>query len=401
MISVQDAEQLILELVKPLKEYEEVNLSQALGRILAKDIRSNLDFPYWDNSAMDGYAFCFADLQKFETLAIANQNIPAGSSQNLSVNSGECVRIFTGGVLPQGMDTVVMQEEVEISENRIRLKSVPKLGEYVRQKGEFYRAGTLLLEAGIKIGPSEIGILAATQNPKITVYRQLRVSIISTGNELRELSDSLKTGQIVDSNRYALSSLISQMGAIPISIGIVGDRPEDLAQSILKASSSDITISTGGVSVGDYDYVDSVLADLGADIHLRSCAIKPGKPLIIATLNHQLYFGVPGNPASVMVCFWRFINGAIAKLSGANSSYWYPKYIQAVTSDHLHAQGQRETYLWGHLEWNCSDRRWNFNPASNYNSGNLISWVGANGLAILKVNQTYIPKGELALIMMI
>jgi len=405
MISVQNAEALILDLVKTLEEYEEVDLSQAWGRVLVQDIRSNLDFPHWHNSSMDGYAFCYADLLKFETLAIAHQNIPAGRSQNISINSGECIRIFTGGVMPQGTDTVIMQEDVEVSENRIKLKTIPKLGEYVRKKSEFYQAGTVLLKAGIKISAAEIGILAATQNPKVTVYRQPRVSIISTGNELRELSDSLQMGQIVDSNQYALSSLIRQAGAVPVPIGIVGDRPEDLSKSILQASDSDMVVSTGGVSVGDYDYVDAVLADLGADIHLRSCAIKPGKPLTVATLNRKLYFGVPGNPASVMVCFWRFINGAIAKLSGANSQYWYPKYIQAVTSDDLHAQGQRETYLWGYLEWNDSDRRWNFHPASKdnsgYSSGDLISWAGANGLAILQVNQTYIPRGELALIMMI
>lgn len=408
MIPVKDAESLILDLVKPLEDFEEVDLTQTLGRILAKDIYSNLDFPLWHNAAMDGYAFRFNDLQQFATLEIAPSDIPAGSSQNFSIASGECVRIFTGGVLPEGADTVVMQEDVEIISDRLQIKILPKLGEYVRQKGEFYQAGTLLLQAGIKINPAEMGILAATQNQKVKVYRQPRVSIISTGNELRDLSNSLQKGQIVDSNQYALSGLLTQAGAIPISMGIVGDRPEDLAEIIIKAlTHSDLVISSGGVSVGDYDYVDRVLADLGANIQIKSCAIKPGKPLTVATFDQRfkqkLYFGVPGNPASLMVCFSRLIKGAIAKLSGANSAYWYPQYIEAITLEDLHAQGRRETYLWGYVTTN--HKHWQFQPISNhisgYSSGNLISWAGVNALAILKVNQTYIPKGESALVMML
>jgi molybdopterin molybdotransferase len=405
MIPVKDAESLILDLVKPLGDYEEVDLTQTLGRILADDIYSNLDFPLWNNSAMDGYAFRIEDLQQFATLKIAPSDIPAGSSKNFAITSGECVRIFTGGVLPDGADTVVMQEDVEIISDRLHIKILPKLGEYVRQKGEFYQAGTILLQAGIKINPAEMGILAATQNQKVNVYRQPRVSIISTGSELRDLShNSCQKGQIIDSNQYALSGLLTQAGAVPISMGIVGDRPEDLAEIMIKAlAHSDLAISSGGVSVGDYDYVDRVLADLGANIQIKSCAIKPGKPLTVASINHKIYFGIPGNPASLMVCFSRLIKGAIAKLSGANSAYWYPQYIQAIALDDLHAQGRRETYLWGYVTANHN--HWQFQPISNhisgYSSGNFISWAGVNALAILKVNQTYIPRGELALVMIL
>jgi molybdopterin molybdotransferase len=187
-------------------------------------------------------------------------------------------------------------------------------------------------------------------------------------------------------------------------MGIVGDRPEDIAEIMIKAlAHSDLVISSGGVSVGDYDYVDRVLADLGANIQIKSCAIKPGKPLTVASFNHKIYFGIPGNPASLMVCFSRLIKGAIAKLSGANSAYWYPQYIQAIALDDLHAQGRRETYLWGFVTANHN--HWQFQPISNhisgYSSGNLISWAGVNALAILKVNQTYIPRGEIALVLML
>jgi len=401
MISVKDAESLILNLIEPLRELEEIELGHALGRILAREVHSNVDFPYWHNAAMDGYTLRIADLQKYPTLAFAPWEIPAGSSQPVLLGTGECMRIFTGGMLPQGADTVVMQEDVEVRGDRLKLNIIPKSGEYVRQKGEFYQAGTTLLPSGIKLNPPEIGILAATQNYRVQVYRQPRVSIISTGNELvtfNKLPNSLQSGQIIDSNQYVLSGLITQAGALPIPLGIVGDRPEDLEKIIQTAlANSDLVISTGGVSVGDYDYVQQVLINLGAELHIQSCSIKPGKPLTVATFdrNHhrQIYFGLPGNPASTMVGFHRFIDGAIAKLSGANSQYWYPQYTKAIALADLHAQGRRETYLWGYLRWH--GQSYHFQPVDNYSSGNLISWAGINGLAILKVNQTYVPKGEI------
>ncbi len=427
MISVQDAEAIILNLIEPILACEEVELRHALGRVLAQDIHADADFPRWHNSAMDGYAFRYQDLQQFDTLEIAPLEIAAGSCESREINHGECARIFTGGILPKNADSVVMQEDVEIIENfpknRLKLKTdpktEPKLGDHVRQKGQYCASGTILLKQGIKINPAEMGILAMAQKPRVKVFRQPRVSIISTGNELRDLSQSsnelipqVPFGQIIDSNCHTISGMLTQIGAIPIFKGIVGDDPQNLSEIISNAlAQSDFVISSGGVSVGEYDYVESVLVDLGAKIHIRSCAIKPGKPLTVASFGQKLYVGVPGNPASTLVGFWRFIKGAIGKLSGANSQYWYPNYIEAVALEDLHAQGQRETYLWGFLSWSQAgsqignqtgnQKRWEFQPAPEHSSGNLISWAGANGLAILKVNQTFIPKGDLALVMMI
>jgi molybdopterin molybdotransferase len=160
-----------------------------------------------------------------------------------------------------------------------------------------------------------------------------------------------------------------------------------------------LVISTGGVSVGDYDYIDELLASLGANIHVRSVAIKPGKPLTVATMGNLLYFGIPGNPVSSMMSFWRFIRGAIAKLNGGNPSYWYPQFIKATTTEDLHAQGRRETYLWGNLTYQKGHPV--FQPVKNYSSGNLISVIGANSLAVMRVNQTYVPAGDEVMIMLI
>ena len=417
MLSVSEAERIILNLVKPFDpeiDSEILPLVQAIARILAEDIKSELDFPHWDNSAMDGYALRFADLEDIQDLrlAIATDEIPAGVAIAQTLAKGQCVRIFTGGMLPDGADTVIMQEDIERIDNFLQLKVKPTQGEYVRRKGEFIRSGAVLLSAGTRLGATEIGALASARCQQVKVYRQPKVAIISTGSELVSLDSSqpLQLGQIIDSNLYALSALVTQAGAIAIPFGTVRDNKAELEAVMQKAiSSADIVISTGGVSVGDYDYVDELLEKIGADIHVRSVAIKPGKPLTVASLTKSpkvmesevkvLYFGVPGNPVSAMMSFWRFIRGAIAKLNGSNENYWYPQFIQAIVTEDLHSQGRRETYLWGKLTYQKGKPT--FQPVSNYSSGNLISAIGANALALIRVNQTYVPSGDEVIVMII
>jgi molybdopterin molybdotransferase len=421
MLPVAEVEKIILDLVKPFDpeiDSEILSLSQSLNRILAEDIKSELDFPHWDNSAMDGYALRYADLENLQELklAIASEDIPAGVATSRILAKGECIRIFTGAMLPSGADTVVMQEDSDRLGNFLQLKVKPQEGEYVRRKGEFIQAGTMLVTAGTKLGATEIGALASARCQQVKVFRQPKVAIISTGNELASLEDSqlLQTGQIIESNLYALSTLINQSGAIAIPFGVVRDNRQELEALMRRAiATADIVISTGGVSVGDYDYVDELLVTIGADIHVQSVAIKPGKPLTFASFTRALnvnrsedkvlYFGVPGNPVSAMLSFWRFIQGAIAKLNGSNEAYWYPQFIRAVTTADLHAQGRRETYLWGKLTYARGNPI--FQPVknylNNYSSGNLISAIGTNALAVMRINQTYVPAGDEALIMLI
>ncbi len=412
MLSVAEVETIILNLVQPFDrkiDHEILPLSQTLNRILAEDIKSELDFPHWDNSAMDGYALRYADLEDMQELAIAPDEIPAGMAIAQTLAANQCVRIFTGGMLPVGADTVIMQEDTERIDDFLQLKVKPAQGEYVRRKGEFITAGTILVKAGTKLGATEIGALASAKCQQLKVYRQPKVAIISTGNELVSLDNSqpLQLGQIIDSNLYALSALVTQAGAIAIPFGTVNDDKAELEAVMQRAiASADMVISTGGVSVGDYDYVDELLEKMGADIYVRSVAIKPGKPLTVASLMHAergsgrtLYFGVPGNPVSAMIIFWRFIRGAIAKLGGADETYWYPQFIKAITTEDLHAQGRRETYLWGHLTYQKGNPV--FQPVKNYSSGNLISAIGANALAVMHVNQTYVAEGDQAIVMII
>ena len=429
MLPVSEVEKIILDLVKPFDpeiDSEVLPLPQTLNRILAEDIHSELDFPHWDNSAMDGYALRYEDLEDLEDLqlAIASHQIPAGVAIAQTLAKGECIRIFTGGKLPEGADTVIMQEDTERIDNFLQLKVKPIQGEYVRRKGEFIKAGATLIQAGTRLGATEIGALASARCQQVKVYRQPKVAIISTGNELVSLNSSqpLQSGQIIDSNLYALSALVTQAGAIAIPFELVRDDKTELEAVIQKAIAiADIVISSGGVSVGDYDYVDEILEKMGANIYVRSVAIKPGKPLTIASLTRFLnvnrdvnqhvnqhvnrsedkilYFGVAGNPVSAMVSFWRFMRGAIAKLNGTNETYWYPEFVRAVTTEDLHSQGRRETYLWGKLTYHQGKPV--FQPVPNYSSGNLIGAIGTNALAVMRINQTYVAAGDEAIVMLI
>ncbi len=408
MLPVKQAEEIILGLVQPLhdgEDTENVDLSSALSRILAKPVTSQLDFPHWDNSAMDGYAVRFADIefcddQQPAILEIVAE-ISAGVKPQRSIQPGQAARIFTGAVMPLGADTVVMQEQTQQEGERVKILAAPEPQAYVRHQGAYYKAGTPLLPGGIPIKAPEIAVLAAAQCTQLAVYRRPRVAIISTGDELVTPEQPLQPGQIVDSNQYALAALVAQIGGTPIPMGIVPDRPEALLEAIAQAvASADMVLSSGGVSVGDYDYVESILAQLGAEIHIRAVQIKPGKPLTFATFSGSatsnqkpvLYFGLPGNPVSSLVTFWRFVQPAIKKLSGLAEG-WEPMWVQALTSDNLLSDGKRETYLWGKL--NLVEGVYEFLLAGgSQSSGNLINLAQTTGLAVLPVGKTSILTGE-------
>lgn len=400
MISVSEAETIILNLVKPIQEQEIISLEAANGRILAQQVSSELDFPYWDNSAMDGYAVKFEDVQKSSTLQPTVleiiEEIPAGIQPQKTLKSNQAARIFTGGLLPLGADTIIMQENTQREGNFVKIFAPPTCPlEFVRRKGEYYQANTPLLTPGIALNAPEIAVLATAKCSQLTVYRHPKVAIFSTGNELVSPHQSLQPGQIVDSNQYALAAFVASQGGIPIRLGIVPDNPQMLQETIVKAiNSADLVLSTGGVSVGDYDYVEKILEQLGGQIHIRSVRVKPGKPLTVATFdNHCLYFGIPGNPVSALVSCWRFVQPALRKLSGLANN-WKPTYIKARSRHHLRGGGQRETYLWGKLH--LVNGVYEFELAGgSHSSGNLINLAQTNGLAVLTVGATSLKAGEL------
>ena len=408
MLSVKEAESIILDLAigfNSSQDLEIVDLSAAHGRILAQPVMGKLDIPHWDNSAMDGYAVRYEDVrdcneQRPKSLQIVAE-IAAGDRPQSEIASGQAARIFTGAMLPTGADTIVMQENTQRAGDRVKILQAPGQNEFVRHRGAFYQAGTPLLAAGIKIGAAEIAVLATAQCTQVTVYPRPRVAIISTGNELVTPEQALQPGQIVDSNQYALASFVTHNGGIPIELGIVRDEPEALRQAIATAiSSADLVLSTGGVSVGDYDYVDRILSELGGTLHVRSVAVKPGKPLTVATFDGHncLYFGIPGNPVSALVSCWRFVRLALQKLGGNNS--YSTQFVRSTTRHALKSAGRRETYLWGQIY--LVDGQYEFALAEgSHSSGNLINLAQTNGLAIVPSGQKLISAGETVRVMLI
>ncbi len=404
MISVEQAEALILGAVQDGFSLEFVALGQAIGRILASPIESALDFPHWDNSAMDGYAVRFEDLGGGGMNLVLVEEIPAGAVPSVVVRSGQAARILTGGMMPEGADTVVMQEWTERSEDgRIVkvLKSPPGKGDFVRYQGSFYRSGQPLLRSGLRLGGAEMAVLAAAQCLQVPVFRRLRVGILSTGNELVQPDQPLKPGQIVDSNQIALLALLNQAGFEPIALGSVKDDRDCLKTAMAEAiEQCDVVISSGGVSVGDHDYVESLLEELGGEILVRSIAIKPGKPLTFATFpNQKLYFGLPGNPVSALVTFWRFVLPALRKRSG-QSSPWSPLFVTATTHNPLKSDGKRENYLWGSVLGSGEDLQ--FCPAAGSgSSGNLVNLAGSTALAVVPIGQTRLEAGDRVMVMLV
>ena len=404
-IPVKQAESIVLDCARPLGT-EWIELTAATGRVLASDLVSPQDFPSADTSSMDGYGVRHADLETIPCELSVVETLPAGTVTRVPLQSGQAVRLFTGSELPSGADTVVMQEDTErLNPQTVRILSAYPRGKFVRKQGQFCRSGDRPIGAGQVMGAPEIALLAAVRQLNLKVFRQARVGIFSTGDELVNPDRVPKPGQIVDSNQPGLSALVQQAGAIPHRLGIVKDTESGgveggkdvLKQTITQAlTSCDLILSSGGVSVGDYDHVESVLEELGARIHIRKVAIKPGKPFTFATFDGgtsqpvKLYCGLPGNPVSAMVCFWRLVLPAIKKLHG-HPPPWSPRVLTAIAQSPVTAGGMRETYVWGKLV--TSDGQLRFSPASEQGSGNLVNLAGSNGLAILAVGTKRVEAG--------
>lgn len=406
ILSVKEAESIILDLVQPIQDTETVNLDETGDRILATAVTSKLDFPYWDNSAMDGFAVKFADVQNSnaETPAVLEviEEIPAGYQPQKDLKPGQAARIFTGAMMPKGADTIIIQENSLTEGNKVKIFSSPHYpGEFVRKRASFYQAGNPLLMPGIALNAADIAVLATAQCTQITVFRRPRVAIFSTGDELITPSQLLQPGKIVDSNQYALAAFVAKNGGIPIKLGIVPDNREALKATISQAiNTADLVLSTGGVSVGEYDYVEEILAELGGEIHVKSVAIKPGKPLTVASFkNGCLYFGIPGNPVSALVSCWRFVQPALKKMSGFLGNC-LPDFVEGITLTQLRAGGKLETYFWGNVTLKNGNYEFTL-AAGGHNSGNLINLAQTNSFAVLPVGKTVIEPGEKVMLMMV
>ncbi|WP_308873016.1 molybdopterin molybdotransferase MoeA [Thiothrix subterranea] len=309
---------------------ESVTLWQAQGRILAETVCAPLDVPPHRNSAMDGYALRYADLASEKPLHLVGASF-AGRPFAGEVQPGECVRIMTGAVVPDGTDSVVMQENVQRDGDHIRITSSLMHGENVRHPGEDMRTGDTVLDAGRKLNAADLGLLASLGISDAKVLRRPRVAFCSTGDELKSIGEPLQPGDIYDSNRYTLYGLLQNLDVEIIDLGVVRDTPEAVEHAFQQAmQQADVFITSGGASVGEADYVTSTLERLG-QVNFWKIAMKPGKPLAFGTLGECVFFGLPGNPVSVMATFMLFVRPAILRLRG-ESLPTVPEYTALCTT---------------------------------------------------------------------
>jgi molybdopterin molybdotransferase len=291
-----------------------VTLHQSLGRIIAQDILSPANVPNYDNSAMDGYAFNAQDLNTAQLKVIGTAF--AGKAFSGTVASGECVRIMTGAVMPQGADTVAMQEKVFRDGDSIQFTEAPKPRANVRYAGEDLKQGQNVLSAGHLVQAADLGLLASLGIPEIKVYRKLKVAFFSTGDELVAVGKPLSTGQVYDSNRYTLYGMLNRLGVEILDLGAIADDPLQLENTLLNAATqADVIITSGGVSVGEADYMKALLSKHG-QVMFWKIAMKPGRPLAYGKVGNAHYFGLPGNPVAVMVTFYQFVREALLTLMG-------------------------------------------------------------------------------------
>ena len=316
LLSVEQARARIMALITPLTTLERLHVRAALGRVLAEDIIASVNVPPYANSAMDGYAVRGADLSAASTTLRVIGTALAGVPFEGRVEPGTCVRIMTGAVLPASADTVLMQEHVQRSGEDITVQGAHRIGENVRHSGEDIASGSVVLAGGRRLLPSDLGLIASLGVGEVSVYRRLRVAFFSTGDELRSIGEPLAAGQIYDSNRYTLYGMLTRLGAELIDMGVIPDRRERIESAFLEAAqAADVVITSGGVSVGEADYVKETLDRLG-NVDFWKIAMKPGKPLAFGKVRQALFFGLPGNPVSVMATFYQFVLPALRQLMG-------------------------------------------------------------------------------------
>jgi molybdopterin molybdotransferase len=379
---VAKARAFIHQFLRPVQGTLRLPIRSALGRVLAEDIMSPVDVPAHRNSAMDGWALRFADLapEGETTLAEAGASF-AGRPFAGKLAKGQCVRIMTGGVVPEGADTVVMQERAKANGKSIAFAPGQKLGQNVREAGEDLKAGSVALRRGRLLRPSELGLVASLGVGEVSIYRPLRVAFFSTGDELKSVGTVLAEGEIYDSNRYTLFGMLTRLGCEVLDMGVIRDDPAAIERAFAEAAASaDVVITSGGVSVGEADFVKTILEKLG-EVVFWKIAMKPGRPLAYGKIGGAHFFGLPGNPVSVMVTFYQFVRDALLVLMGANPVEPIPTFTATCTSKLKKAPGRTE-FQRGVLT-RGADGRLEVKPTGEQGSGILKSMSDANCFIIL------------------
>ena len=386
-LRVDKAREAIRSCLVPIEETETVPVRDSLGRVLAQDIVPTINVPGHDNSAMDGWAVRSEDLGLSSLKEIGRAL--AGKPFQGKVGTSECVRIMTGAVMPEGTDTVIVQEVCKADGDRITIPSGQKAGQNVRAAGEDLKAGVPVLKAGQSVRAAELGLIASLGIGKLSVRRRLRVAFFSTGDELASIGTALKEGEVYDSNRYTLHGMLARLGVEIHDMGVVRDDPAALEKAFLQASQYDAVITTGGVSVGEADFIKQLMAKLG-EVLFWKIAMRPGRPMAFGRIGKAILFGLPGNPVAVMVTFYQFVREALLYLSG-NQSCEIPL-VTVVSGQPIRKVPGRTEYQRGVLYKENST--WKVRITGQQGSGVLRSMSEANCFIVLEHERGKVEAGE-------
>ncbi len=353
MLPVEDARKRILEGFEPLCA-EQISVADALGRVLAEDVIARVTKPPMAVSAMDGYAVRAGDVQKTPVRLRQVGYVQAGKSHDREVGAGECVRIFTGGPMPPGTDTIVIQENVDANGEWITIKENTPERRYVRPAGLDFKEGEPGIKAGRRLTARDVGLIGVMNVPWVMVHRRPRVAILSSGDEIVMPGDPIGRNQFVSANGLALAALVSATGGLPYSLGIAADTPEAVQAAGKAAAGADLLVTTGGASVGEHDLIRSALSKTGLDIDFWQIAVRPGKPLMFGRMGGTRVIGLPGNPVSAMVCAILFLRPAVEAMMGI--PFAQKPHVMATLGVDLPANDKREDYLRSELRREADGR---------------------------------------------
>ncbi len=396
MKGVLEALDIVLSHVKPVS-YEKVFLFDALDRISGENIISPVDLPPYDNSAMDGFAILSSDTrgasgEKPVFLKIKGEIKAGDDASSMVLTSGSAFKIMTGGMMPKGADAVVEVEQVKVEGDKVCIFQEVETGRNVRKRGESVKKGEMIIKKGDVLTPGRIGLASSIGRSYLSVYRKPKVGLIVTGDEVFEVDEEPSPGGIRNSNSYTLYTLIKRAGGDPINFGVVKDDPKDIEKAISEAIGiCDILLTTGGVSMGDYDFVKDILGKVGIDLVFWKVAMKPGKPLVFGVKGEKLFFGLPGNPVSCMVSFEIFVKPSLRKMMG-ESKIFNPVFTAYLDEDVPYQRDGR--YHFARVTVRKENNKFYVSTTGPQGSGILKSMAIGEGFIVIPPGDGYLKKGS-------
>jgi molybdopterin molybdotransferase len=390
-MQIESAKKLINSFIKPIKEVESIKLIDSLNRVLAIDLVSPINVPNYDNSAMDGFGFNISSLKNTNKLKVKD-TVLAGKPIKSFVKDGEAIQIMTGGKIPIGVDTVIPIELVKYKNNEITFIEMPKIGANIRKCGEDIKQKDIVLSKGTLLYPAELGLIASLGLSKVKVLKKLKVGFFSTGDEIVAAGKKIKSGQVYNSNHYTIHSMLNRLNIECIDLGLIPDNKKIIKNTLIKAAKeANVIITTGGVSVGEADYMKEVLKDVGQVLFWK-LSIKPGRPMAYGKINKTDFFGLPGNPVSAMVTFYQIVQGALKIRMGLKIGGAIPllkvECVESIFKRPGRTEFQRGTLF-------QSNGAWKVKTTGQQGSGILSSMSKANCFIVLSVDRGTIKPGEI------